>query len=109
MENIQQQNLGTWETILELSKKSQSRSKDLEEVLRRATFAKSLNIMKKLIVDENVDPNAKDNNGTTAIKIAVRLRDPTTLTFFLSLSEKININIQDGIGRTSSPPCSPPP
>ena len=100
MENIQQQNLGTWETILELSKKSQSRSKDLEEVLRRATFSKSLNIVKKLIVDENVDPNAKDINGTTAIKIAVRLRDPTTLTFFLSLSEKININIQDGIGQT---------
>ena len=100
MENIQQQNQGTWETILKLSENSKSRSKFLEEVLRRATFTKSLNIMKKLIVDEKIDPNAKAFDGTTAIKIAARQRDPTTLKFLLSLSEKININIQDGIGQT---------
>ena len=98
MEEIQQENLGTWDTIQEQSKKR--KSKCLEECLRRATMEKDLHIMKKLIVDKNVDPNAKDNNGTTPIKIAAHWGDASTLRFFLSLSEKININIQDSYGET---------
>ena len=61
MESIRsiRERLGTWDTILEISKKSKNRSKFLEERLRLATSARSLDIMKKLIVDENVDPNSK--------------------------------------------------
>ena len=100
VENLRRQ-LGTWDTILEKSKKSENRSKFLEEMLRMATWARHFDIMKKLIVDENVDPNSKQEfEGTTSIHLAARQEDPITLRFLLSLSEKININIQDARGET---------
>ena len=66
-----------------------------EEWLRMATKTKDLCMMRKLIEDENVDPNAEDLNGTTSIHIAAEQSDATTLLFFLSLNTKINVNVQD--------------
>ena len=105
MENIQDLEawdsiLGSWDLILEQSEKSNNRSEFLEECLRRATLTTKLDIMKKLIDEENVNPNSKDNFGTTSIHIAARQRTTTTLNFFLSISEKVNINIQDQFGET---------
>ena len=91
---------GSWDLILEQSEKSNNRSEFLEECLRNATYTKNLDIMKKLIDDENVDPNSKDIDGKTSIHIAARQRTTTTLNFFLSISEKVNINIQDKYGET---------
>ena len=100
MEDMDEIGMGMWDAIQEFSKKCKNRSRYLEECLIRATLENSFGIMKKLIVDENVDPNATDIDGTASIHLIVDWGDVTTLRFFLSLSEKININIQDGLGRT---------
>ena len=97
MEDMDEIGMEMWDTIQEQSKKSKNRSRYLEECLIRATLENSFGIMKKLIVDKNVDPNAKDIDGTASIHIIVDWGDVTTLRFFLSLYEKININIQDGL------------
>ena len=70
-----------------------------------ATEKKDLYIMRKLIEEENVDPNAKGNlqyyeEGSTCIHIAASQSDATTLRFFLSLTTEININAQDKSGWT---------
>ena len=43
-----------------------------------ATKKQDLCMMRKLIEDENVDPNAEDLNGTTSIHIAAEQSDATT-------------------------------
>ena len=70
------------------------RQKFLESCLRTATIRKLLSIVKKLIEEENVDPDAKDSDGTSPIMIAATQGDVETLEFFLSLSDKINVNAQ---------------
>ena len=51
-----------------------------------------LNIVRKLIEEENVDPNTEDDDGFTSIMIAVQKEDVAVLEYFLSLSDKVNIN-----------------
>ena len=76
------------------------RKKFLEACLRTATKGKLLSIVKKLIEEENVDPNAEDSFGTSPVMIAASLGDVETLQFLLSLSDKVNINAQRKNGRT---------
>ena len=94
-----------WIDLCELKEKSKSFSDStkreyFEEWLRLATEKKDLHLMRKLIEEENVDPNAEDSTGTTSIHIAAEQSDATTLLFFLSLNTKININAQDKLGQT---------
>ena len=66
-----------------------------------ATKKKDLYMMRKLIEEENVNPNAKDaQGGSTCIHIAAGQRDATTLRFFLSLTTMIDLNAQDKSGET---------
>ena len=68
--------------------------------MRTATKGKLLSIVKKLIEEENVDPNAEDSFGTSPVMIAASLGDVETLQFLLSLSDKVNINATDKNGIT---------
>ena len=76
------------------------RKKFLEACLRTATKGKLLSIVKKLIEEENVDPNAEDSFGTSPVMIAASLGDVETLQFLLSLSDKVNLNATDKNGIT---------
>ena len=59
------------------------RQKYLEKCLRTATKEKLLSIVKKLIEEEKVDPNAED---CQTVMIAASQGDVETLQFLLSLS-----------------------
>ena len=77
------------------------KSEYFEEWLRMATKKQDLCMMRKLIEELNVDPNAEDaEEGFTSIHIAAAQSDATTLLFFLSLTTKINVNAQVKSGQT---------
>ena len=63
--------------------------------MRTATKGKHLSIVKKLIEEENVDPNAEDSYGTRPVMIAAGQGDVDTLEFLLSLSDKVNKTRQE--------------
>ena len=68
--------------------------------LRTATKRSLLNVVKRLIEEESVDPDYKDE-GTTPIMIAARQGDVAIVEYFLSLTGKVDINAQNSQGMTS--------
>ena len=90
-----------WIYLWEFKEKCKTKREYFEAWLRMATKKKDLYMMRKLIEEENVDPNAKNaEEGSNCIHIAAAQRDATTLRFFLSLTTKINLNAQDKYGET---------
>ena len=91
-----------WEFKEKIKSFSDSTKREYFEAwLRMATKKKDLYMMRKLIEEENVDPNAKDaEEGSNCIHIAAAQRDATTLRFFLSLTTMIDLNAQDKSGET---------
>ena len=69
--------------------------------LGMATQKNYLDIVKKLIEEENADPNAEDDKGCTSIMIAAGGGHVLVLEYFLSLSDKVNINHQNQNGWTA--------
>ena len=59
----------------------------LGSCLRTATKRNLLDIIKKLIQKEKVDPNDRDTNGTTSIMIAADQGHVAVLEFFLPISD----------------------
>ena len=76
------------------------RQRYLEACLRTATKRKFLSIVKKLIEEENVDPNAEDSDGISPVMIAAFQGGVDTMKLLLSLSVKVNINATDKNGMT---------
>ena len=75
--------------------------KYLGSCLRMATRKNNLDLVKKLIEEENADPNNEDNDGINSIMIAAENEYVTVLEYFLSLSDKVDINAQEWSGCTA--------
>ena len=66
--------------------------KYLGKSLRMVTLKNKLGLVKRLIEEENADPNDKDTDGYDSLKFAVMNGNVSILKYFLSLADKININ-----------------
>ena len=75
--------------------------KYLGGILKMVTQRNKLGLVKKLIEEENLDPNDEDINGNNSLMIAADNGHVNVLEYFLSLSDKININAQNKYGDTS--------
>ena len=69
--------------------------KYLGQSLRMVTLKNKLRLVKKLIEEENADPNNEDTYKVNSIMIAAENRHVSILEYFLSLADKININAQN--------------
>ena len=75
--------------------------KYLGGILKMVTQRNKLGLVKKLIEEENLDPNDEDINGNNSLMIAADNGHVNVLEYFLSLSDKININAQNKAGETA--------
>ena len=75
--------------------------KYLGQSLRMVTKSNNLGLVKKLIEEENADPNDQDTEGCNSLMIAVKNGHVSILEYFLSLSDKVNINAKKKHGDTS--------
>ena len=72
----------------------------LGESLRMVTLKNKLGLVQKLIEEENADPNDEDMERVNSLMIAAINGHVSILEYFLSLSDKININAQNKHGET---------
>ena len=70
----------------------------LGNCLRMATNNNNLDLVKRLIEEENADPNHGDTEGMNSIMIAAENGHVSVLEYFISLPDKVNINAQDRKG-----------
>ena len=75
--------------------------KYLGSCLRTAAKNNNLDLVKRLIEEENANPNDADINGSSSLILATRYKHFSVLEYLLSLSDKVNINAQDSMGSTA--------
>ena len=95
-----------WEAIFRnIQIKSNGEVGDLQKYLgsclRIATRKNNLDLVKKLIEEENADPNNEDTDGMNSIMIAADKKHVSVLEYFLSLADKVNINAKAWDGCTA--------
>ena len=71
--------------------------KFLGKSLRMVTKSNKLELVKKLIEEENADPNNTDTDGNNTLMIAAMNGHVSILEYFLSLSDKVNISSNTGL------------